>query len=752
MPTANPTAPTDEQIAHRICPLCEACCGLEIRHRNGQITGIRGHDTDVFSRGYICPKGASLKDLHEDPDRLRTPLIKLDGQFVKASWDEAFAEIERRLLPIKATHGNDAVGIAIGNPSAHKIGLMLNFPKLLKALGTRNYFSASTLDQMPKQLQAGLMFGSWLSIPVPDIERTDFLLVIGGNPMVSNGSMWTVPDFRGKAKALRERGGKLVVIDPRRSETAAVADAHHFIRPGTDVYLLLGMVHTLFDEKLVKLGTAAPHLQGLAAVQAAVAAYSAEAMAQHCGIDAATIRSLARELALAKRAVVYGRIGTCTQSFGTLNSWLIELLNILTGNLDQVGGAMFAKSATFAANTAGPVGIGKGISTGRRKSRVSGAPEVMGELPINCLAEEIETPGAGQVKAMITIATNPVLSAPNGARIAQALDSLDFMLSLDIYVNETTRHADVILPGLSPLEEMHFDVPFPQFGYRNAVRISPPVLIPQPGSPPEWKTMLRLVGLLQGKGSACDVLAYDTELFEDEVRKTLGDDAEQAIAATRHLRGPARYVELSLRTGPYGDKFGKDAEGLTLSKVNDTPGGIDLGALKPRLPEVLRTPSGKVEMAPPQLLEDLKRVDAELAKALAPDSGPKTMQIMGRRQVRSGNSWMHNLPILAKGPFRCTALVHPADAQRLGLLDGSMAQISAEGQTIKAQVQISDEVMAGVVSLPHGWGHDLPGARLQLAAQRPGVNLNALLSDRVWDPLSGNAVLSGGAVTVTALN
>lgn len=745
-----PATPSDEQIAHRICPLCEACCGLEIRHRNGQVTRIQGHEQDVFSRGYICPKGVSLKDLHEDPDRLRTPLIKRNGQFVEASWDEAFAEIEQRLLPIRASHGNDALGIAIGNPSAHKIGLMLNFPKLLKALGTRNYFSASTLDQMPKQLQAGLMFGSWLSIPVPDIERTDYLLVIGGNPMVSNGSMWTVPDFRGKAKALRERGGQLVVIDPRRSETAAIADAHHFIRPGTDVYLLLGMVHTLFNENLVKLGTAAPHLHGLAEVQSAVAAYPAEAMAVHCGMEAVTIRALARQLAQAKRAVVYGRIGTCTQRFGTLNSWLIELLNILTGNLDQAGGAMFAKSATFAANTAGPAGIGKGVSTGRRKSRVSGAPEVMGELPINCLAEEIETPGTGQIKAMITIATNPVLSAPNGARISQALERLDFMLSLDIYVNETTRHADVILPGLSPLEEMHFDVPFPQFGYRNAVRASPPVLVPDAGHPHEWKTMLRLIGLLHGKGANVDVLAYDTELFEDEVRKTLGDDAEQVIAATRHLRGPSRLVELSLRTGPYGDKFGRDAEGLTLTKVYDTPGGIDLGPLKPRLPEVLRTPSGKVELAPALLLQDLKRVDAELARPQVSD--PASMQIMGRRQVRSGNSWMHNLPTLAKGPFRCTALVHPSDAQRLGLQDGGFALINAEGQTVQAQVQISDEVMAGVISLPHGWGHDLPGTRLQVAAQRPGVNLNALLSDRERDPLSGNAVLSGGTVTVTALS
>lgn len=741
-------ANSDEQIAHRICPLCEACCGLEVRHQNGKVTGIRGHEQDVFSRGYICPKGTSLKDLHEDPDRLRLPLIKRNGQFVEATWDEAFAEIERRLLPIKAAQGNDAVGIVIGNPTAHKIGLMLNFPRLLKALGTRNFFSASTLDQMPKQLQAGLMFGSWLSIPVPDIERTNFMLVIGGNPMVSNGSMWTVPDFRGKAKALRERGGKLVVIDPRRSETAAVADAHHFIRPGTDVYLLLGMIHTLFDEQLVRLGSAAPHLQGLDDVRNAVLPYPAERMGPRCGVDPATIRDLARALAKADRGVVYGRIGTCTQSFGTVNSWLIELLNILTGNLDQPGGAMFAKSATFAANTTGAAGIGKGISTGRRQSRVSAAPEVMGELPINCLAEEIETPGAGQIKAMITIATNPVLSAPNGQRISRALESLDFMLSLDIYVNETTRHADVILPGLSPLEEMHFDVPFPQFGYRNAVRASPPVFIPTVEHPHEWKTMLRLVGLLQGKGPKTDALAYDAELFEEEVRKTLGEDADQAIAATRHLRGPARFVDLSLRTGPYGDKFGKNAEGLNLNKVYDTPGGIDLGALKSRLPEVLRTPSGKVDMAPALLLQDLKRVDAELAKPLVDQNDQ--MQIMGRRQVRSGNSWMHNLPVLAKGPFRCTVIVHPKDADRLRLKDGSFAQIAAEGQTVQAEVHVSDEVMAGVVSLPHGWGHDLPGVRLSLAAQRPGVNLNILLSDRVWDPLSGNAVLSGGTVMVTA--
>ncbi|MEY2954012.1 MAG: hypothetical protein RLZZ401_2099 [Pseudomonadota bacterium] len=368
--------------SHRICPLCEACCGLEIKHQGGTVISIRGHAQDVFSHGYICPKGASLKDLHEDPDRLRTPLIKRNSQFVPASWDEAFAEVDRRLTPLLAQHGRDAVATVIGNPTAHKIGLLAYFGKLMRGLGTRNFFSASTLDQMPKQLQVGLMFGSWLSFPVPDIERTDFMLVLGANPMVSNGSLWTVPDFRGKAKALRARGGQLVVIDPRRTETAVVANAHHFIRPGTDVYFLLGMVHTLFAENLVRLGVAAPHLTGVAEVEIAVRPYAPERMATRCGIDASVIRALARQLAQTERAAVYGRMGTCTQEFGTLCSWLIDLLNALTGHLDQPGGVMFSQAAAFGANTQGTSGSGRGVTTGRRKSRVSGAPEVMGELPM----------------------------------------------------------------------------------------------------------------------------------------------------------------------------------------------------------------------------------------------------------------------------------------------------------------------------------------------------------------------------------
>jgi len=734
-----------ESTHHRICPLCEACCGLELKVRDSKVISIRGHDSDVFSAGYICPKGVALKDLHEDPDRLRTPLIKRNGEFVPASWAEAFAEIERRLPPILAQHGRQAGAISVGNPSAHKIGLLLYFARLAKALGSRNVFSASTLDQMPKQLSSGLMFGHWLSIAVPDITRCDFLLVLGANPLASNGSLWTVPDFKGKAKAMQARGGKLVVIDPRRTETAAMADAHHFIRPGADVFLLLGLVHTLFDEKLVQLGRLASLVNGVEAVEAAVKDFSAEVVAPRCGIEAASIRGLARQLASTPRAAVYGRIGTCTQEYGTLASWLVDALNVLTGHLDEPGGAMFPKAAAFAHNTAGQPGSGRGITTGRHTSRVSGAPEVFGELPMTCLAEEIETPGPGQVRALITVASNPVLSSPNGARLARALDSLDFMVSMDIYVNETSRHADVILPGLSPLEDMHYDVAFPQFSWRNHARYSAPVFAAPECQPAEWETLLKLSAIVQGQGAQTPAREIDDRYFAGDAKKLFGNTAQAVIDATQGLHGPDRLLEVALRAGPYGDQFGRKPDGLNLAKVRAAPDGIDLGELMPRMPEVLRTPSGRIELAPPSLLQDLQRATQAIAQPVP------AMVIVGRRDVRSNNSWMHNLPILAKGPMRCTALVHPIDAKRLGLADGALARISNQGRSIEAQVQVSEEMMPGVVSLPHGWGHGLPGTRMALAAERPGANLNTLLDEDWRDPLSGNAVLSGVPVELQAI-
>lgn len=730
---------------YRICPLCEACCGLDVQVDGPRVVAIRGKANDAFSHGYLCPKGYALKDLHEDPDRLRQPLVRRGGVLQPASWDEAFAEVERRLLPVIAQHGRDAVALSVGNPSAHKMGLLLYFARLARALGSKNIYSASTLDQMPKQLASGWLFGHWLSVAVPDIDRCDFLLILGANPMASNGSMWTVTDFRGRAKALRQRGGRIVVVDPRRSETAAIADAHHAIRPGADVFLLAALAHTLFDEGLVRPGRLAEWTNGIDAVQPAVAAFAPEAVAARCGIGADAIRGLARALATTERACVYARIGTCTQQHGTLASWLVDVLNLLTGHLDAPGGAMFPKAPAFAANTQGRPGTGKGITTGRHASRVSGAPEVFGELPMTLLAEEIETPGPGQVKALITVASNPVLSAPGGPRLSAALGTLDFMLSLDIYLNETTRHADVVLPGLSPLEEGHYDVSFPQLSHRNHARYSPPVFAPPAGHPPEWQSLLRLAAIVRGQGAGADVLALDDEWLAQDVQRQAGEHAGAVLAmlAASGRRGPERLVDLALRGGPYGDRFGLNPGGLTLDRVAAADGGMDLGALQPRIPEILRTPSGKVELAPPACLAGLAQARGQL------DAPAPELVIVGRREVRSNNSWMHNLPTLAKGPERCTLLVHPADAARLGLADGARAQVTGpRGGQVTAPVVVSDEVMPGVVSLPHGWGHDLPGAALHLAAERPGANLNAVLDERLRDPLSGNAVLSGVAVRV----
>jgi anaerobic selenocysteine-containing dehydrogenase len=751
---AGADAPT--RVVQRICPLCEACCGLSLTVSGRHVVAIRGDEEDVFSRGYLCPKAIALKDLEDDPDRLRGPLIRRNGRLEQASWEEAWEEIGRRLPAVVEAHGRDALAFSLGNPNVHRLGLSLYLPRLLRAAGTRNIFTASTLDQMPRQVASGWLYGHALSVPVPDIDRCDFLLMLGANPMASNGSMWTVPDFRGRARAMRARGGRLVVLDPRRSETAAIADEHHFIRPGTDVFLLLGLVHTLFDEGLVAPGRLGPLIAegvtGLESLHAAVAPYAPERVAARCGIPAQAQRGLARRLAATPRAAVYSRVGASTQRFGTLNSVLVDALNILTGHLDAEGGAMFPRAAAFAANTQGRPGVGRGLVTGRTRSRVSGAPEVLGEYPASCLAEEIETPGPGQVRALVSVASNPVLSAPNGERIGRALASLDFMVSIDIYVNETTRYADVILPGLSALEESHYDVSFPQLSCRNHARYSPPVFAPAEGAQPEWQTLLRLANLLRGEPGAAspshDLAAADAAMLAEDVRRLAAGLPEAAQAAMLEALGPEpgpdRLLDLALRAGPCGDRFGQAPDGLHLARLKGLPHGVDLGALQPRLPEILRTPSGRIELWPQPVAAELQAVETALAGE-AP-----ALVVVGRRDVRSNNSWMHNLPTLAKGPERCTALLHPDDAVRHGVREGDRVRLEGSGgRAIELPAVLCDDMMPGVVSVPHGWGHDQPGARLGVAAQRPGANLNALLDDTLRDPLSGTSVLNGGAVTLS---
>jgi anaerobic selenocysteine-containing dehydrogenase len=707
------------------CPLCEATCGLEVTLDGTTVTGTRGDAADVFSHGFICPKGASLGALHHDPDRLRAPLVKRDGEFVEVSWDEAFAEIDRRLPPLLAEHGRDAVAIYAGNPSVHNTSTSLYGPAFFKAVGTKNFYTAGSVDQVPKHYSAGLMFGHPLTIPVPDLDRTGHLLLLGANPLVSNGSLMTAPDVRGRLRGIRDRGGKIVVVDPKRSRTAEVADEHHAIRPGTDALLLFALVNVLFADDLVTLGPLEPHVAGVAEVRSLAAPFTPEAVAERTGLAAAEIRRMARELAAAPTAAVYGRIGTTTQAFGTLASWLVDVLNVLTGNLDRPGGAMFPLAAAGQAN-ARP-GKRKPWTVGRWRSRVRGLPEVLGEIPVATLADEILTPGEGQVRALVTVCGNPCLSTPNAGRLTDALAQLDFMVSLDVYLNETSRHADVILPGPTPLERPHYDVALYQLAVRNVANWTPPAL--PSDVPQEWETLLRLTGIVAGMGPVADVSALDAMVAAEAARRAGVD-----VALAQERTGPERIIDLLLRGGPYD---------LTLADLEAAPYGVDLGPLTPRMPDVLATASGRVELAPEAITSDVPRLVALLAEPL-----DDRLVLIGRRQLGSNNSWMHNLEPLVRGKNRCTAQVHPADATRLGLVDGSPAVVRSRAGKIEIPVEVTDAIRPGVVSIPHGWGHDVAGTRATVARAHAGVNTNLLADDTLLDALSGTAVLNGIPVDV----
>jgi len=745
---------TEARTAFRTCPLCEAGCGLEIglAGSNGseRVTRIRGDRDDVFSHGFICPKGSTLRQLHEDPDWLRRPLVKRDGTFVEVGWDEAFAEIEQRLLPLVEAHGRDAVGVYLGNPNAHSLAGLLYLRPLIRALGTTNVFSASTVDQRPKEVSSGLMFGGALTVPVPDVDRTDFLLMLGANPYASNGSLATAPDWPGRIEAMLARGGTLVVVDPRRSRTAEEATLHLAIRPGADPFLLMALVNVLAAEGLVDPGPAGEYLAGVDEVLTLAEPFSPEAVEAVVGVDAATIRGLARDLAAAPSACVYGRIGTTTALYGTLTSWLVDVLNALTGNLDRPGGAMFPKAAAGAGNTRGAPRVGRGVRIHRRQSRVRGAGETLGELPVACLAEEIDTPGEGRIRALVTVAGNPVLSTPNAGRLDAALATLDLYVAVDPYVNETTRHADVILPVPNALQKGHYDVALLQLALRNVANYSPPVLPLEEGQLDEWHILARLALVAQGMGAGADPAIVDDltvralvgAAVADETGPIAGREVDEIVALLGERTGPERLLDLMLRTGPYGDGFGARPGGLTLDVLLDHPHGVDLGPLEPRLPEVLRTPTGMVELAPEPIVADVARLRAAL------DAPVADMVLVGRRDLRSNNSWMHNVEVLVKGRPRCTLHVHPDDAARLGLADGGSAEVASRTGAVTIPVEVTDAIRPGVVSIPHGWGHDLDGVELQVARRYAGVNTNLLADETLIDPVSGNAVLNGIPVEV----
>jgi len=710
-------------VHYRSCNLCEASCGLEITVDANRVTSIRGDAADPLSQGYLCPKGVALQDLTHDPDRLRRPVRKVGDSWEEISWSEAFDLVAQRLLDIRERHGGDAIGFYLGNPITHGWAPIIYIPQLLAAIGTRNRYSAASVDQQPQHLLSHLLFGSPLLLPVPDVDRTDFLMVVGGNPLVSNGSIMTAPHIKRRLEKLRQRGGRLVVVDPRRTETAGIADEHVFVRPGTDVFLLAAMAHVIVEEGLARPGRAEAYVDGLDAVADMVRQITPEDAAIRTGVPAETIRRLARDVAAARRAAIYARLGVCQTEFGTTAYWLVHVLNVLTGRLDEVGGWMLAEPAFDLPRIGALTTDLPGYD--RWRSRVRGIPEVAAEFPSSTLADEILTPGEGQIRAMVLVAGNPVLTVPQGRRVDEALASLDFCVAVDYYVNESTRHADVILPPTTALEREEFDLVFPAVSVRNHVRWGDKVIEPEPDSRTDADILRELLWRIQAA--------------------SLGKRAARALDAARRTFLPRRFVDAALRAGPWGLRHGRR---LTLRKVRKHPHGLDLGALYPVLPRRLMTPDRRIRLDHPVVVADWPRVLAALRDDAPADDG-RDLLLIGRRHLRSNNSWMHNAKRLTSGTNRCRVLVHPDDASARGLVDGSRARIATAAGHLDADVEVSDSVMPGVVCMPHGWGHaSREGVGWTHAASLEGSSVNDITEDTRFDPLSGNAAVTALPVSV----
>ena len=694
-----------QQTHYRVCHLCEAMCGLEIKTEADNIVSIKGDPKDPLSKGYVCPKATAIEDIHTDPDRIRAPMRRDGDQWHEISWEEAFDLVASKLVHIKQEFGDNAVGVYLGNPSVHNWGMMTHGANAFKALKTRNRFSATSVDQLPHQLMCYWMYGHQVLVPVPDIDHTDLLIIVGGNPMASNGSLWSVPGFRLRAKALQKRGGKLVVVDPRRSETADIADQHHFVKPGSDAFMLLAMAREIFNNEWVNTGHLTDHLADLEQAKAAVQPFTLELAEAQCGVAAQDIQALAKQLAETKNAAIYGRMGISTQEFGTICQWAIQLLNIITGHLDVPGGYTFSLPALDM--VWGP--MNKPGHFNVWQSRVRKLPEFSGELPCSALAEEILTPGEGQIRALITGAGNPVLSTPNGGQLEQALESLSFMVSVDFYINETTRFADVILPPTSPLEHDHYDMALSSFAVHNVAKYSQPVFEKPADALHDWEILAKL---------------------GEKVNGLLGKEPMASFP-------PEMILDMGLKNGPYKDR-------VSLQALKENPHGIDLGPHQSQLPERLVHDDKMIRCAPALVLEDLPRLLQQ------PASSAEAFHLIGRRHVRSNNSWMHNYQRLVKGKGRCQLLMHPKDAERLGLTPGQTVAVRSRVGKVDAELEISDEMMPGVVSLPHGWGHGRKGTQSAVANEHAGVSVNDLTDDQFLDDLSGNAALNGVRVEIAA--
>jgi anaerobic selenocysteine-containing dehydrogenase len=699
-------------------------CGIEVHYAGNTITAIKGDMDDPFSEGHICPKATALEDVYHDKNRLKHPVKRTENGWEEISWEQAFDEVTDNLLRIQAQHGNNAVGVYLGNPNSHNAGSIIYAPAFIRALKTKNRFSATSVDQLPHHFASYFMYGHQLLLPIPDVDHTDYFLMLGANPLASNGSLMTAGGIERRLKVMQKRGGKLIVLDPRKTETAKLANEHHFIKPAADVFFLLAMVNVIFSDDLVQLGHLAPMIDEahLHLLRDAVADFTPENTASQTGISAEALRRITHDFASAEKAVCYGRVGLSMQSFGGLCQWLINVVNILTGNLDSVGGSMFTQPAFDVVGFT--TMLGQTGSYDRWRSRVRDLPEFGGELPVSVLAEEILTEGEGQMKALVTVAGNPVLSTPNGTQLEKALESLDYMVAVDIYINETSRHANIILPSTTGLETEHYDAVFHVLAVRNSAKYSHPMVEVGNDRRHDWQIFQSLANGLDIKRGA------KAPNRKDYLRRmSLG-----------------QLLDFGIRMGPHGLNGGRKnrADGLTLKRLKAQPHGVDLGALQPCLKDRIATPNRKISLIHDHFLADLPRARAVMT---APLNGHDLL-LIGRRHVRSNNSWMHNSERLVKGKNRCTLMINPHDAHARGIGDGSIVMVESRVGKVEIPAEVTTDIMQGVVSIPHGFGHTRAGVQLDVATQHAGVSINDLTDDKAIDPMTGNAAFSATPVQV----
>jgi anaerobic selenocysteine-containing dehydrogenase len=707
------------------CRICEAACGLVATVEDGRVTALRPDPAHPLSWGFACPKGIAMTEVQNDPDRVLSPLRRVDGRLEPCSWDDAIADIGGRLRSLRDREGLSAAGWYMGNPSAFSSSHPLWVKGFLDAIGSRHYYTASSQDVSNRFAASALLYGSPVVVPIPDLERTSLLLMVGANPLVSHGSLLTAPRIRERLNAIVERGGRVVVADPRRSETARAFE-HLPVRPDSDAWLLLSLLHVLFAEDRVDRDALRRQARDADWLEDLAARFPPPAAAERSGVAPGRIRELARALSEAEGAAVYGRTGSCLGRFGTLVAYLLDALNVATGNLDRPGGAVFGHAAISLDDVAHRAGLATYDS---HRSRVGDLPEVLGSLPASLMAREITEPGEGQLRALFVSAGNPVLSVPDGRALEAALAELELLVSIDFYVNETAaRHADYVLPATTFLERGDMPLALMGFAVRPYVQWSDPVVEPAGEAREEWEII-------------------------DALSRELGV-VPLTPAALRRLPGPLarrvtpeRLLDLLLRTGPDGDWFGLRRGGLSLGRLRREPSGVALRDEVPTgvLRDKVRHPGGRVRLRHAAIGEEVERLAAD-----GPGDGEFPLRLIGLRELRSHNSWMHNSPKLMAGDRSHSARVHPADAERVGVGEGEPLRIVSASGSVEVAARLTDEVMEGVVALPHGWGHAGGWRRANAAG---GVNSNELASAAPEDlePLAGMAHLNGIPVRLEAV-